>query len=63
MLTVENDQNAWGRIIHVGRNKVAQNIAGTAQPMPAQWNVLLSIQRVSSDRSSGSGFGCLFRPT
>ena len=51
------------RMIHVGRNKVAQDVAGTAQPRPRHGNVLWLVERASSDRSSGSCCGCLFRPT
>jgi len=47
----------------LGRNEVAENIAGTAQSMLVQWNVPLPIQAAFSDRSSGSSFDCLFRPT
>jgi hypothetical protein len=53
----------FGIALHVGRNNVAQSIAGTAQTTPLESHLNLSIQPVSSDRSSGSGLGCLFRPT
>jgi len=51
------------RICHVGRNEVAQVIAGTAQLGHGRWNRPFASQRNHGDRSSGSLSSCLFRPT
>jgi hypothetical protein len=51
------------RIIHVGWNKIAQTVAGTAQLGYTRSNTLCAIRRLVSDRSSGSIASCSFRPT
>jgi hypothetical protein len=51
------------RIIHVGRNEVAEISAGTAQLSREEWDTLFVNQRSHGDRSSGSVLSCLFRPT
>ena len=53
---------SFARIIHVGRNKVAQDVAGTAQPWPGHATSCAWLSEFR-DRSSGSSCVCLFRPT
>jgi hypothetical protein len=56
-------QRAETRIIQVGWNKVAQIVAGTAQPIFPVFNGLSQKTIGFRDRSSGNDFGCLFQPT
>jgi len=61
-LAGKNARPAFPRIIHAGRNKVAQSVAGTAQRRFDVAYTVLPVARWPSDRGSGGGCGCWLRP-
>ena len=62
-MAAESAGRLLARIAHVGRNEVAETIAGTAQRGCWHASAVSPAGRLSGDRSSGSCSRCLFRPT